>query len=155
MFLVSGGLQKKPGDVFSSSLQELRFQLLFCLVFSDSQFLWSEKKKSSFLSPHSRPIWHSPGGALSYHPHSRSSPPFVPVSFPPTEPSDLLQCALLVCRTHSSKDETLQGLHSGPQPPRAHTMWVRVANKSSEEDICNKYGPISNSLERPRVVRFT
>lgn len=31
----------------------------------------------------------------------------------------------------------------------------QVANKSSEEDICNKHGPISNSPDRPRVVRFT
>lgn len=134
MFLVSGGLQKKPGDVFSSSLQELRFRLLFCLVFSDSRFLWSEKKKSSFLSPHTRPIWHSPDGALSYHPHSRSSPSFVPVSFPPTEPSDLLQCALLsLCAAHTAARTRLyRGCiqdHNLPEHTPCESGWQTKAQK--------------------------
>lgn len=81
-FSVSGGLQKKekPGDVFSCSRQGLRFQFMFCLSsssffffsFFDSQLVWSEKKKSPFLS---RPIWYSPNGAPSFTPLLVLHPP--------------------------------------------------------------------------------
>lgn len=100
-FSVSGGLQKKekPGDVFSCSRQGLRFQFMFCLSsssffffsFFDSQLVWSEKKKSPFLS---RPIWYSPNGAPSFTPPRPPSSPFHSQS-PLTEPSDLLQPPLL------------------------------------------------------------
>lgn len=87
---------KKPGDILSSSRQGLRFQFLFCL----SSFLTHDfsdlRRKSLPVSPlFSRPIWYSPDGVPSYHPHSPSSPPSVPLSFPLTEPSDLLQRPLL------------------------------------------------------------
>lgn len=81
------------------------------LFFFNSGVLWSEKKNSPFPSPLSWPIWYSPDGVPSYHPHSPFSPPSVPLSFPLTEPSDLLQRPLL--SMGATLTEARTGLYKG------------------------------------------
>lgn len=103
-------------------------------MFSD---LGSESLRG--LSP---PIWYSPGGAWRFHAPSALSPslsPPFPLPFPPTEPSDLLQCPPLfsmsttvpAARTGDFYSEVGSGLGSLPAPLR--TYHTRPGKRSQRE----------------------
>lgn len=126
-YSVSGGLEaeKTCWSLLILSAGE-RFHSLFGLSsFLSSRLLWSEKKKSPFLS---WPIWYSPGGVRRLGPPARLPPPppppllfFVPLSFALTEPSDLLRSPLLnMGTTHlQQRGQGFTGVTFGTRPPRS------------------------------------